>query len=141
MIRKARTSDSEIIAQLWYDVNTNAHDFIPQKYWLKQLPMVKKAFKSAEIYVYEKNGHILGLIGLEDNYLAGLFVALGRQSSGIGQKLLSYVKKRKDNLTLKVYQKNKRAVNFYQKNGFKIRGASLDEDNNEEEYLMDWHMK
>lgn len=139
MIRKYQLKDNSAITQIWYEVNVSTHDFIPQQYWLEQLPSVKEAFKTAEIYVYEKDGQTLGFIGLDNDYIAGIFVALDKQSSGIGQKLLSYVKKRKDSLNLKVYQKNKRAINFYQKNGFEIKGESLDEDNNENEYVMEWH--
>lgn len=138
MIRKAEPQDNEKIAQLWYDVNLATHDFISQEYWLEQLPKVKEAFKTAEIYVYQKDDKILGFIGLEDNYIAGIFVASTKQSSGIGQKLLSHVKNLKDTLTLKVYQKNQRAISFYQKNGFEIKGESIDETNNEDEYLMEW---
>lgn len=138
MIRKAQLNDIAAIANIWYEVNINTHDFIPQKYWLDQLAMVKEALVTAEIYVYVKDDQILGFVGLEENYIAGIFIVLEKQSLGIGQKLLSHLKNFKNELTLKVYQKNKRAINFYQREDFIIQSESIDEATNEYEYVMTW---
>ena len=44
----------------------------------------------------------------------------------------------KDSLTLKVYQKNINAINFYKKSGFIIVNENIDESTNEVEYIMSW---
>ncbi|MFV0503559.1 MAG: GNAT family N-acetyltransferase, partial [Lachnospirales bacterium] len=59
-------------------------------------------------------------------------------SKGIGKELLSYVKSRHNKLDLKVYDKNKRAINFYLKEGFIIIREEIDENNNEIELRMKW---
>ena len=43
------------------------------------------------------------------------------QSCGIGKLLLNYIKDKKDRLQLNVYQKNARAISFYQREGFIIQ--------------------
>lgn len=60
------------------------------------------------------------------------------QSQGIGRHLLEYVKTVKDHLTLQVYQKNRRAVKFYQREGFLVQDEHVDENTGEKELLMLW---
>lgn len=60
---------------------------------------------------------------------------------GIGKQLLDFVKDRKEELSLSVYQKNIRAVKFYKRENFEIRCENKDEDTCEKEYLMVWSRK
>ena len=55
------------------------------------------------------------------------------QSRGIGKILLDYIKDKKDRLQLKVYQKNVRAMSFYQREGFTIQSEGMDEFTGEKE--------
>ena len=57
---------------------------------------------------------------------------------GIGHNLINKVKSIHNNLILNVYIKNQTAIDFYKKEGFKVKQISIDEDNNEEEYVMYW---
>ena len=61
-----------------------------------------------------------------------------KRSAGIGAALLDFAKKNRSALTLRVYQKNERAVRFYLRNGFRIRQEGLDEGTGEKEYEMEW---
>ncbi len=140
MIRKLQAADIDRIAEIWLDTNMKAHDFISKKYWEDSFEAVKELFPQAEVYVYEdkNNGKIQGFVGLMDNYIAGIFVWSDAQSSGIGRQLLNYVKAIKKQLTLSVYQKNIRAVKFYQNENFKIQCEKTDENTGEKEYFMVW---
>lgn len=57
------------------------------------------------------------------------------QSCGIGKLLLDYVKDKKVSLRLNVYQKNARAISFYQREGFIIQYEGLDEATGEKSTL------
>jgi len=92
----------------------------------------------SEVYVYEADKMIQGFIGLNDEYIEGIFVSDEMQSCGIGKLLLDYIKNKKDRLRLNVYQKNARAISFYQREGFIIEGEGLDEATGEKEYTMLW---
>lgn len=140
MIRAFRESDLTAVMQIWLDTNIKAHNFIPEKYWTDNYAMVKDMLPQAEIYVYEDDdsNYIDGFIGLMDNYIAGIFVKEAVQSKGIGKHLLDYVKEIKLNLSLNVYQKNTRAVFFYQREQFMIQAESIDDSTNEKEFLMSW---
>ena len=102
--------------------------------------MVKKILPQAEIYVYEDNAtkEIEGFIGLTDNYIAGLFVKEDMQSKGIGKQLLNYAKGIKSNMRLSVYNKNIRAIQFYQREQFVIQSENTDDNTNEKELVMAW---
>ena len=52
-----------------------------------------------------------------------------------------YIKNKKVSLRLNVYQKNARAISFYQREGFIIQCEDLDEDTGEKEYTMLWKQK
>lgn len=60
---------------------------------------------------------------------------------GIGKLLLDFAKEKRMKLHLNVYQKNIRAINFYQREDFEIRGEGLDEATGEKDYEMIWQHK
>lgn len=138
MIREMRSADLDAVAAIWLDTNLEAHDFIPARYWQEHFEPVKKMLREAELYVYEDTSGIQGFIGLDGGHIAGLFVRSGARSRGIGRQLLDHVKTSGRPLTLHVYQRNARAVRFYQREGFTVRCESIDESTGEREYLMGW---
>lgn len=138
MIRELKETDIGQIADIWLDTNIKAHDFIPAQYWRGNFDAVKEMFKQAEIYVYEDGKNIQGFIGLNKEYIEGIFVTAKAQSQGIGKLLLDFVKKRKKELHLSVYQKNTRAVQFYQREQFVIQSENIDDNTNQKEYVMIW---
>ena len=94
-----------------------------------------------EVYVFEADKMIQGFVGLNDEYIEGIFVSDEMQSCGIGKLLLDYIKNKKVSLRLNVYQKNARAISFYQREGFIIQCEGLDEATGEKEYTMLWKRK
>ncbi|OUO65552.1 N-acetyltransferase [Thomasclavelia spiroformis] len=140
MIRKFKEDDLNTVMQIWFDTNIKAHHFISRQYWIDNYEMVKDILPKKEIYVYEDDNtnQINGFIGLMDNYIAGIFVNKNNQSRGIGKQLLDYVKEIKETLNLSVYQKNIRAISFYQREQFVIQSEHIDNDNNEKEFIMIW---
>ena len=138
MIRELRKADINKVANIWLDTNITAHYFIPAQYWQNNFELVKELLLQATVYVYEHNQEIQGFIGLNDEYVEGIFVSDEMQSRGIGKILLDYIKDKKDRLQLKVYQKNVRAMSFYQREGFTIQSEEMDEFTREKEYVMNW---
>lgn len=139
MIRKMEKKDLDRVSKIWLETNINAHDFIPAQYWEKNYGLVREMLPQAEIYVWEEDGKIQGFAGLYEDYIAGIFVLEQARSKGIGGQLLNYIKGRKPYLSLKVYQKNIRAVKFYKREGFQIKKESADQETGEKEYTMEWH--
>ena len=138
MIRKLQKVDINRVADIWLKTNLKAHFFIPEQYWISNYEFVKELLPQAEVYVYEDDKMIQGFIGINDEYIEGIFVSDEMQSRGIGKILLDYIKDKKDRLQLKVYQKNVRAMSFYQREGFTIQSEGMDEFTGEKEYVMNW---
>ena len=76
MIRKYNEGDIDTIIQIWLDTNIRAHHFISSEYWRTNCEMVREMLPLAEIYVYEDDytKQIDGFIGLNNDYIEGLFV-------------------------------------------------------------------
>ncbi len=76
MIRQYAECDIDTLMQIWLDTNIQAHNFISPDYWRNNFDMVRKMLPYAEIYVYEDeySNQIDGFIGLNDNYIEGIFV-------------------------------------------------------------------
>ncbi|KRL01173.1 GNAT family N-acetyltransferase [Liquorilactobacillus capillatus] len=127
------------IMKIWLNCNIDAHNFISEKYWQDNYDYVKDILPSAELFAYYKNNVIIGFLGLTDNYIAGIFINKEFCSLSIGTKLLDTIKKKRSILNLSVYEKNKRAINFYLKNGFLIKDKAIDTSTDELEYQMQWN--
>ena len=138
MVRKLRNADVNKVADIWLDTNMKAHYFIPTQYWKSNFELVKELLLQATVYIYEDNQEIQGFIGLNDEYIEGIFVSDEMQSQGIGKILLNYAKDKRNKLHLNVYQKNARAISFYKREGFEIQHSGLDEATGEKDYVMTW---
>ena len=138
MIRELQKADINKVADIWLDTNLQAHYFIPAQYWKSNFDSVKELLPQAEVYVYENSQKIQGFIGLNGEYIEGIFVSGEIQSQGIGKLLLNFVKDRRSKLSLNVYQKNTQAIHFYQREGFIIQYEGLDEATSEKDYVMIW---
>ena len=141
MIRKLQKTDVIKVADIWLDSNIKAHDFIPAQYWKSNFELVKQLLLQATVYVYEDNQKIQGFIGMNEEYIEGIFVSNEMQSQGIGKILLNYAKGKRNKLFLNVYQKNTRAISFYQREGFEVQYSGLDEATGENDYVMTWQQK
>ncbi|WP_334342285.1 GNAT family N-acetyltransferase [Companilactobacillus sp. HBUAS56275] len=138
MIREMRPEEIETVSNIWLQGNLEAHAFIDKDYWINNLNVVREQFGKADIYVFVENGKIQGFAGLQENYLAGIFVQKEYRDHGVGKKLLDYLKQKYSDLSLDVYAKNIRAKKFYSQNEFVIVREDMDESTNEVEYQMFW---
>ena len=127
MVRKFRAEDLEAVMDIWLETNKKAHSFIDAQYWTKHYETVKALLPQ-------------GFIGLTDEYMEGIFVREAVQSQGIGRQLLDEVKRRKSRLSLSVYEKNTRAVSFYEREQFRIQSENVEEGTGEKEFLMVWNV-
>lgn len=138
MVRRALSADIDAAADIWLNANLEAHPFVPERYWRGNFQAVKEMLRQGELYVCEDGREIQGFVGLDKNYIAGIFVRSGARSRGTGRLLLEFVKGTREKLSLHVYQKNVRAIRFYQREGFVIQSQSVDENTGEKEYVMLW---
>lgn len=118
--------------------NLAVHNYIPAVYWWNKFDDVKSALKESEVYIYRQADEVFGFVGVQEDYLAGIFVDKEHRSEGIGQQLLNEMKQKHPKLSLNVYQKNQRAIDFYLREGFQKIEKQIDEVNGEPEWLTQW---
>ncbi len=138
MIRRLKEDDIFKVIEIWFDSNVEVHNFISNDFWVKNLQFVESALSQSEVYISLHKNSISGFIGLNDDFIEGLFVDSKYRSKGIGKRLLDYVKLNHHILKLNVYVKNIRAVDFYKRNGFYISKSFIDEQTGENSYEMIW---
>ena len=138
MLRTMRTDDLDYVVKIWLESNIQAHSFIESEYWKENKEEVRKMLPHSLIQVAEIDGNIVGFIGMNETRIEGLFVSSDFQSRGIGHSLIEWAKTGNEELTLSVYQKNQRALQFYLKEGFVIGERLMDQKTGEIELLMQW---
>ena len=141
MIRAFKQNDLDQVMHLWLETNLNAHDFIEPSYWMNNEEKVRGMFPEAELYVWDEDGELLGFIGVIEGFIGGLFVDTTKQRNGMGTKLMAYIKTLYDTITLCVYEKNKQAMSFYEKQGFVVAEKKKGTPNDEIEWMMVWQKK
>lgn len=137
-IRRAVERDLDAVMCLWLAGNLQAHSFVPEAYWQGHFEGVREAVARSEVYLGVLGEEIVGFIGLDGRYIAGLFVAQAHRGKGVGRQLLNYVKAKKETLALQVYRQNEDAVRFYRREGFAVCAQQCEEETGQAEYTMGW---
>ncbi len=139
MIRKYKEDDITEVLDVWLRASIQAHDFIDADFWKSGIQDMENIYMpSSEVFVFKEKGIIAGFYAMHENMLAALFVKPEIQGRGIGSELLLHAKKNHSIIELTVYQKNKSAISFYEKHGFKEIKKQTCEHTAEPEILMRW---
>ena len=126
MIRNFRESDIHDIETVYEKSNNAVSLKVASGFFKKdKKKFISSTLRNCKNSVYEHEGKIVGVISSSADYIEGLFVLPGFWGRGIGTELLNSVTDGKNEIFLQVYADNKRAVNFYQKNGFEISGNGI----------------
>lgn len=139
IIRKSRATEIEVLIRIWLEGNIRAHSFIHPDYWLSHIDYMRQALPHADVYVCEVNGEIAGFVGIDGNHIAGVFVDKSHRSQGVGTSLIDFIKQHHFTITLAVYKKNEKALQFYSKRGFAVTEEHIDTRTGEKELLMRWN--
>ena len=90
------------MVNLWQNgKKRKAHYFISRQYWKSNYELVKEMMSQSEVYVFEADKMIQGFVGINDEYIEGIFVSDEMQSCGIGKLLLNYIKDKKGDRLLR----------------------------------------
>ncbi|KAA0468364.1 N-acetyltransferase [Klebsiella aerogenes] len=140
MIQKWDATETGPLLELWLESTIYAHPFIAESYWRESLEVVRDVYlRAAATWVWQENDALKGFISVMDSRFVGaLFVAPQAIRHGIGRALLDEVKQHYDWLSLEVYQKNVRAVNFYHAQGFRIEDCAWQDDTQHPTWIMHW---
>ncbi|WP_419169672.1 GNAT family N-acetyltransferase [Negativibacillus massiliensis] len=130
--------DLDDIMKIWLNENLNAHHFIDPSFWKEHLDEVRTAISDSDITVLTEEERVVGFLGMNQNYVEGLFVDKVYQGKGYGLALIRSAQENHPFLQLSVYQKNTSAITFYQHCGFCILSEKTQSNQNFNEFLMEW---
>lgn len=136
-LKKKKRKTLKILGNIWLNANIDTHTFIDTFYWIDNYSNVLNSLKDADVYVYKDGKDIVAFCGLNDDYIAGLFVKEAYRDKGIGHALIRHLQSEYSHLTLKVFALNNRAVHFYTQLGFETIDSNIDKTNHKK-LLMEW---
>ena len=127
MIRRANKNDLCRIAEILVFVKRMKYRsiFHNDAYSFGELQVIPVAeqYSNPEIleniWVYEEDGIVKGLIHIENNEVMELYVDFFFQGQGIGSELIEFAIKENDVKFLWTLEKNQEAISFYETHGFK----------------------
>ncbi|WP_053925296.1 GNAT family N-acetyltransferase [Streptomyces chattanoogensis] len=135
IIRRYRTADRDTVTDLWSRASRQAHPFVEGEGEGERARVLREVYLAqAENWVAEREGRVVGLLGLLDGHkgdgvrIGGLFVAPELQGGGIGRKLVEHAAALRGGLTLEVFEGNARARRFCADLGFTERARRTDEE-------------
>ena len=145
MIRKATTEDISRIAEILVFVKRMNYRPIFKNDAVSfgeiQVIPVAEQYSDPEIldniWVYEAEGIVKGLIRIADKEIVELYVDHFFQGQGIGAELIGFAIKEHDVRKLWVLEKNTDAIRFYEAHGFRVTDDKrLEEGTPEYKILM-----
>ena len=147
MIRKAAAEDISRIAEILVFVKRMNYRSIFQNDAvsfgeIQVLPIAEK-YSTPEIFgniwIYEADGIVKGLIRIVGKEVVELYVEHFFQGQGIGADLIEFAKKEHDVNFLWVLEKNADAIRFYEAHGFHLTdNKKLEEGTPEYKVMMEW---
>lgn len=128
MIRKYAPEDKEAVLRVWQESARVAHPFwAPQMFDRERQAIAEQFLPSAETYVFERSGKVVGFISLLGTEVGGLFVTPQCHREGIGRALMDEARASRDHLELDVFEANVIGRAFYERYGFRVVGERVDE--------------
>ena len=142
MIRSFQEQDTEAVAALWLEASIQSHAFIPRSFWESRLEDMRTLYlpMSDEIvlHVDDTTGEIDAFFAFVGDFLAAMFVVPSAQGRGLGSRMFRIARRMHPGLSLTVYEKNQRAVDFYRKHGLAVTAKRLEEKTGCVELLMEF---
>lgn len=102
-----------------------------------------KLVRDGKVLVYKINSEIVGFMELDDGWLHHLYIDSEHQNKGFGTRMLDFAKRKSlQGIRLWVFEENKNAIRFYEREGFiLVKKRNSDETTNEEnlsDRLYEW---
>ena len=130
--RKAKNEDCELLTKIFISARKNM-TYLPTLYteeetlwWISNIVL-----KENDIYIAEFNDEPAGFLAKKKDMIEHLYIHPEFQNRNIGKFLLDICKEMNSSLELWVFQKNTRAIAFYERNGFKLMELTNGSQNEE----------
>ncbi len=128
-IRKYNDTDCEAVIEIWYTASKIATPFLSDEFLTWEREQIREVWMpSAETWVFETEGSVVGFIALLDNEVGAIFVHPEAQGRGVGRALMDHAASTRDSLYLDVFKENAIGRRFYDRYGFKYQFEHVQEE-------------
>lgn len=120
MFRKIEVTDYPRLVEIWESAVSATHDFLKEedfRYYKQQLPTY---FQYVALFGWEKDGRLVGFMGIAEGNLEMLFVDNDYRGAGIGKQLITYAIDNLQVTKVDVNEQNVQALGFYKHIGFQV---------------------
>ena len=128
VICRAKKNDAESLAIIgscvWIDsylidaLDSVVTDYIHSQFSIENM---RHLIESHKVYVLKDEGvigYVIVTLKKDQSEIDNFYILPKFQGNGFGKQLLSYLRNKHDNLWLRCWYKNERALEFYYANGF-----------------------
>jgi putative acetyltransferase len=142
-IEKAKEEDIAEVARLFKTTRESELPYLPKLHTPQEDVSFfrAKVFSQQTVHVLrEDRVRLVGFIAFDSEWIHHLYILPELTGHGLGTQLMKLAKKNSKNLQLWAFERNVRAIRFYQKHGFKIIKKTDGNENEEKEpdVLMQW---
>ena len=138
VIRKYIKTDLDELLDVWYSASKLAHHFLDESFFEVERENITSTYlPTAETWVYETDGKVVGFIALIGNEVGGIFVHADCQGKGIGHTLMDHAARIRDGLVLNVFENNLIGRRFYDRYGFVKIGELMHEKTSENQLRLE----
>lgn len=118
-LRRYRAEDNQALSDIWLRASARAHSFFTREQLAEQQKRVSEVYlPNAETWIACEGAGLLGLIGLINEFIGGLFVDPQYQGSGVGRTLVNHAMKLGDSPILAVCARNSRGPDLLRTVGY-----------------------
>ncbi|MCH7401979.1 GNAT family N-acetyltransferase [Belliella kenyensis] len=128
-IKPFENADQEQIIKVWEKSVLATHDFLLHEDFVELKALVQTInFHQLEVYCLEQNLEIVGFMGIVGQKIEMLFLSPEHIGKGQGRQLVLYAIQKHNVNKVDVNEQNQKALNFYQKLGFRAFDRSEKDD-------------
>jgi len=140
-LRPATESDANAIARIHLAARQSAMPWLPAVHTEEEVRwfFAERVMRDCAVCVAE-GSEVLGFCAFRDGWVDHLYVDPRAQGAGVGSALLAKAMTGQSSLHLWVFQRNQRAIRFYEAHGFRLVVQTDGRRNEEKEpdALYDW---
>ena len=120
MIRKIEVTDYLRLVEIWESAVSATHDFLKEEYFRYYKQQLPTYFQYVNLYGWEKDGRLVGFMGIAEGNLEMLFVDNDYRGIGVGKELITYAIDNLEVTKVDVNEQNVQALGFYKHIGFQV---------------------
>ena len=121
MLRAARPEDTPAVVAVFHAARADALPYLPVLHTPEEdLRFFGGLVHRGLVTVAELHGRVAGFLARNGDWVDHLYIAPEAQGQGLGSALLAAAQAQQDHLQLWVFQRNTRAIGFYERHGFAV---------------------